>query len=303
MHMISYIIGHFRLRLNDAIDLRESRYLDIQDIESVCLTLGPYRNLTTLTASVLYLHPNCQVLNHAGSRIFGNRKIDFLWDCDKDIFDRFVQFAIKISEKGQRGDRGGSITYSHAFDSKYKLRETSANCGPEMIKKQIKCLYWKESLRTSNLIRERRVDFASIFEREDRLRFLLPIRHPLDCAVSNLKTGHVKIFRGLNKNSSNFEVVQAVLDEIFWFANLKNEFPNRFFYYFEHKISHTTLVDIAKFLQLNPDKAWIDSALSVMKINPGYDHDSNLLRLYRDYVIYKGSRFPELSKRLLAFIQ
>ena len=88
IHTIRYIIEHFRVRLNDVIDLRESRYLDIQDIESVCLTLGPYRNLTTLTASVLYLHPNCQVLNHAGNRIYGKRKIDFLWDCDKDILDR-----------------------------------------------------------------------------------------------------------------------------------------------------------------------------------------------------------------------
>ncbi len=31
-------------------------------IRSVCLTLGLYRNLTTLTASVLALHTRCQVL-------------------------------------------------------------------------------------------------------------------------------------------------------------------------------------------------------------------------------------------------
>ena len=103
--------------LTDRIDLMTSRFIDIKDCQSVCLTLGPYRNLTTLTAATLFLHPNCQVLNHAGKRIFGNRKVDFLSDYSKDKLDRFIQFAIKISSKGQRGKLGGSIIYSHAFDS------------------------------------------------------------------------------------------------------------------------------------------------------------------------------------------
>ena len=85
MHVLGNKLRQFRLRLTDVIDLRTSRYLDIQDIESVCLTLGPYRNLTTLTASVLFLHPNCQVLNHAGIRIYGNRQIDFLWDYNNEV--------------------------------------------------------------------------------------------------------------------------------------------------------------------------------------------------------------------------
>lgn len=303
MHALRNKLRQFRLRLSNVIDLMTSRYLDIQDIKSVCLTLGPYRNLTTLTASVLFLHPNCQVLNHAGKRIFGNRQIDFLQNYNRDKLDRFIQYAIKISGKGQRGPMGGSITYSHAFDSEYKMKEIYAKTGPEMIKKQIKCLFWKEPLRTSNLIRKRRVDLANIFEREDRLRFLLPIRHPLDCAVSNLNTGQVDIFRGLNKDSSIFEVVQAILDEIFWFADLKKKFPNRFFYFFEHEISHEMIVNLAEFLQLDPNEAWIANTLSAMKIKSGYSHDSKLLRFYRDYVCHKGPRSPDMSKGLLVFIE
>lgn len=301
--MFSNKLRRNRLRLSDLIDLMTSRYLDIQDIESVCLTLGPYRNLTTLIASVLFLHPNCQVLNHAGSRIYGNRQIDFLWDFNKDKLDRFIQFAIKISGKGERGNLGGSITYSHAFDSMHKMKETFAKTNLPLIKKQIKCLFWKESQSTSNLIRERQVDLASIFEIEDRLRFLLPIRHPLDCAVSNLNTGHVNRFRGLNRNSSIFEVAHAILDEIFWFADLKKRFANRFFYFFEHEISREMLVDLAGFLQLEPNEVWIANALSVMKIKSGYNHDSKLLRFYRDYINDKSSRFPDLSKGLLSFIE
>ena len=98
-------------------------------------------------------------------------------------------------------------------------------------------------------------------------------------------------------------VVQAVLDEIFWFADLKKRFPNRFFYFFEHEISQEMLVNLAEFLQLDPNEAWITNALSVMNIKSGYNHDSKLLRFYRDYVCDKGSRFPDLSKGLLFFIE
>ncbi|MEM7479491.1 MAG: hypothetical protein AAF483_31280, partial [Planctomycetota bacterium] len=76
-------------------DLVESLTRDIGECQSVCLALGPYRNLTTLTAATLFLHPNCQVLNHAGSRIYGNTEVDFLADYSRERFDRFIQFAIQ----------------------------------------------------------------------------------------------------------------------------------------------------------------------------------------------------------------
>ncbi|MHB8529324.1 MAG: hypothetical protein ACYC8V_07420, partial [Caulobacteraceae bacterium] len=41
----------------------------VDGVRRTAVILGPYRNLTTLTASVLALHPQCQVLNHASDRI------------------------------------------------------------------------------------------------------------------------------------------------------------------------------------------------------------------------------------------
>lgn len=289
------------LNLTDHIDLITSQSLDIKDCESVCLALGPYRNLTTLTAATLFLHPNCQVLNHAGSRIFGNRRVDFLSDYSEERFNHFIQFAIKISGKGQRGILGGSITYSHAFDSKYELKKEFEKTGLELEKKQIKCLFWKESLLTSNLIREKHVDLCRIFEKDDRLRFLMPIRNPLDCAISNLKTGHVAIFRNLNRDSSIFQVIQAILDEIHWFALQKENFPSRFFYYFEHSITREMLVNLATFLKLYPTEVWQSNAMSVLITKSNYEHDSDLLSFYQKAVIDKFSRFPVLSEKLLNF--
>lgn len=290
-------------KLKEIVELESSRFIDIRDIDSVCLTLGPYRNLTTLTAATLFLHPNCQVLNHAGNQIFGIKKILFLVDYNKKKLDRFIKFALKLSTKGKKGDDGGSITHSHAFDHKHGMKEVFTESDQALLKSDIRCLFWKESHRTSNLIRKERVDLGSIFERDARLRFLLPIRNPLDCAVSNIKTGHIGHFKQLSSEPELVEVVQAVLDEIFWVADLKEKYPDRFFYYFEHDISRNMLENLAQFLGLDLLEAWIDSALSVMTTTSHYDHDEELVRFFRNYIAEKGTSFPELSKGLLGFVE
>jgi hypothetical protein len=285
----------------DVADLAASRGVDISACKSVCLALGPYRNLTTLTAATLFLHPNCQVLNHAGGRIFGNDEVDFISNFSRARLDRFIQFAIAISAKGERGKVGGSITHSHAFTHD-EMKEAFAKSGAQLTKTRIESLFWKESLHTSNLIREKNVDLAAMFAADSRIRFLLPIRNPMDCAISNLKTGLVDVFRGLRRDSPMADVTRAVLDEIRWFAELQEKFPSRFFHYFEHEISRDMLVRLAQFLELQPTEAWLQEAAGVMKIKPSYDHDPALVTAYRDHIRASFSKLPAYSKGLLAFI-
>ena len=295
------LVDEGKLKFSDTIDLFMSRSIDISECESVCLALGPRGNLTTLTAATLFLHPDCQVLNHAGTRIYGNRQMDFLSEYSEKRFKRFIQFAVRISNKGFRGDRGGSITYSHAFDSKYTTKDVYQKTGEGLVKEHIRCLFWKESQRTSNLIREKHVDLGNIFKQNDKLRFLQPIRNPMDCAISNLNTGHVTMFKGLSRSSSVIDVTRTILDEIYWLGELIEAYPGRFHYYFEHEISRKMLVGLAKFLQLEPDETWLANALSVMKTKPSYEHNRELSTFYRDYVNSKLSRFPALSEGLLLF--
>lgn len=66
--------------------------------------------------------------------------------------------------------------------------------GGQLIKRKIECLFWKESLTTSNYIKSNKIDLGELFRKLKRLKFLMHIRNPLDCAVSNLKTGHVNRF-------------------------------------------------------------------------------------------------------------
>jgi len=287
----------------DRIDLYASRSIDVQACKSVCLTLGPYRNLTTLTASLLFLHPDCQVLNHAGDRIFGRRELDFLTDYSRERLDRFIQYAIRISAKGRRGVHGGSITHSHAFDDQHAMKQVFERSGGTLVKPTVRCLFWKESLRTSNRIRERHVDLDALFRQDPRPRFLLPIRNPLDCAVSNIQTGHTATFAGLPADASTERVVHAVLDEIRWVAGLEARHPERFFHFFEHDMSREMLVRLAGFLDLEPLDAWLDAARAAIRLKKGYAHEPALVEAYRKGIADRFEGHPELAAGLLYFVE
>jgi hypothetical protein len=272
-------------------------------VKTVCLALGPYRNLTTLTASMLFLHPNCQVLNHAGGRILGDRRLDFLKHPQRRTVERFKRYAIYTSAKGRRGEHGGSITHSHAFDAGHKMRELFDEGHGELVKQRINCLFWKESLRTANHIRENKIDLGDVIARNEALRFMLPVRNPLDCAVSNLKTGLVSTFAGLPRSPSQEQVVAAILDEFLWVAQLQQRHPERCFIYFEHAFSPETLRVMAEFLKLPPDDVWFERAMAAFEIKRGYVHEAGLIAFYRRQVEERFGGFPDFRQSLLAFFE
>lgn len=291
-------------RLKDAIakhiELRASKSVDARNVKTVCLALGPYRNLTTLTASMLFLHPNCQVLNHGGGRILNDRRLDFLKSPDRETFETFKRYAIHVSAKGRRGEYGGSIIHSHAFDAGNKVRELFDQRRGGLVKQRIDCLFWKESLRTANHIRANHIDLADLFARNDAIRFLLPVRNPLDCATSNLKTGLVSTFAGLPRRPSCEQVVSAILDEFLWVAELRQRNPGRFFVYFEHPFTAQTLRAAADFLRLTRDETWIERATAAFAVKSGYCHSASLIAFYRRAVEERfGPPFADFKRSLL----
>ncbi len=275
--------------------------MNIEDINTVCLALGPYRNLTTLTASTLFLHKNCQVLNHAWNRVYNQQDTDFLTEYSNQKLEAFIKFAIEASKDGKRGVYGGSITHSHAFDLKHKMHKKIVELKVPLIKPIIKCLFWKESLRVTNVLQENSFDFQRVFDSEKRLRFLMPIRHPLDCAQSNILTEHYKLFNGVSENPSMPEVTALILDNILWFAKLRNRFPERFFSFTEYEMSKGMLERLALFLEVDPDEDWVINALDVMESKSRYEHTAEDINFYNEYVNNNFSIFPELSKKLLDF--
>jgi hypothetical protein len=271
-----------------------------KSIRSVCLAVGPYRNLTTLIAAALSLHPNCQVLNHAGMRIF-NADIDFLTRYSSIKFEKFIEIAIRASGGGRRGDFGGSITFSHAFDELYATRSIFSKRNYPLIKEEIISFFWKESHRMTNFIRDNKIHLESVLCKEPRLRFLMPIRNPLDCAVSNLKTGHYKYFQHLKTSPSVADITEGILELIRWFVCLQKEFPEQFFLFFENSISRAMLLDLAHFLDIEPNNIWLEDASSIMLSKSRYDHDVELVQYYHNMVDRLLCDFPTIRDQLHKF--
>jgi hypothetical protein len=129
----------------------------------------------------------------------------------------------------------------------------------------------------------------------------MPVRNPLDCAASNLKTGHAKLFRG---SCGNFcEVLQSVLSEIIWFAHLEDKYPDRFFHFYEYDITKETLMALAAFLCLDCNEDWLSHALTVTVVQSNYHHDEDKIRFYEDTIEDKVQHNPDLLKGLRRFIE
>ena len=286
-------------RIEKERDLSRSADVCTDSFETVCLTLGPYRNLTTLTASVVFLHPRCQVLNHAGGRVFGDERIDFLAGYSEERFQTFLRYALHAGTKGRRGSHGGSIKHSHAVVERADMADAIAGMAP---KEEVTCLLWKESLRTSNHIRHCGVDLADMLAKNDSLRFLMPVRHPLDCAVSNISKGHVRHFDGLTAGADAETTVAAILDEFAWFRNLQKSHSERFFHYFAHDEPRRVLTKLAAFLQLEAHREWLDAGTEAFQVASQYDHSTELIDQYRRLVEAKFGSDPEFARDLLGFV-
>ncbi len=280
-------------------DIVLSKQIDTDNIKSVCLTLGPYRNLTTLIAAIIFLHPTCQVLNHAGVRIFGTKELDFFLNYDEKTFDNFVKYAIHISGGGTRGKYGGTVTLSHAFDHDNMRKSYFERFGNSLIKNNLECLFWKEPLRISKYIKQNHIDFREIFKKNDKLKFLMPIRNPLDCAESNMRTGHMFIFPDLNKQSSYEEVLESILKEFSWFFDLQRKHSDKFFHFFENKFNENTLLDLSKFLKIKPDREWINSALYNFQIKKRYSHAQNRVESYKSLIEKYFKDYPDTLESLI----
>ena len=267
---------------------------------TVTLFLGPYRNLTTLTASILALHPNVQVLNHGKGEVFDGPR-NFIRNKDPAAFTRFIDAAIALSEAGQRGDKGGSIVFSHAFDHDPVREAYAARFGDALRKPDIQALVWKESLRVSNVLRRHRIDVGALLERLPTLRFLMPVRHPLDVAASNMETGHWEVFRDLPERTLP-AVLDAVLDEIAWFFDLAERHPDRFFSYFQDGFDQDTLLALARFLDIPHDTGWAADANRCFVLRSRRRHDPQVEAQFKSAVAARLQRHPTVRDRVLGFL-
>lgn len=283
-----------------AISPRQSARID--GLESVCLFLGPYRNLTSLTASVLFLHPECQVLNHAGGRILGKAELNFLVEYSEEKFRHFCNAALTMSQGGSRGGYGGSIVLSHAFAEHEEMRKLfRARYGSRLLKENIKSLVWKESEMVGRNIHEHEVDLPDLIARNQRLKFLLPIRNPLDCSLSISRIGVARFYPEF-KDGDVRSVLSLILEEIRWFVDLQSGDPAHFLYFFQDEVNARVLKELGEFLGLSDDERWLSDSLSVYQLRRSYDYDAELKNHYTDKVEELFHSIPAVMDHLKGMV-
>jgi hypothetical protein len=265
---------------------------------TLALVLGPYRNLTTLTAAVLGLHPECVVFNHGFVRVVRHGSLTPFAPAGAAGFDRFLRFAVAASREGRQGMYGGTIEASHAHErSAMQAALERARALPAAAPRAV---VWKDSMRITNHLRTIGQPPAKLARRNPRLRFVLPIRNPLDCAVSNAATRHGR-YLASGRHRTPEGLIDPIVREIRIFCDSAAHQPDSFFSFVEGDEPRKTFGGLAAHLGLEAHDAWLDLVELTWDIGSAYDHDDGLKQRYRSSVEYHLEPYPELRARLLAF--
>ncbi len=275
----------------------------VRHLNSVCLFLGPYRNLTTLTGSFLFLHPEIQVFDHGSPRIFSNEDINFLNPYSEEKFNNFAHFLITMSQGGARGKYGGSMIVSHAFADNEELRQLYfKRYGTNLRKRSIKSLVWKEPQRLTQKLRKEEINLPDLFRQNEKLRFLLPIRNPLDCASSITRMGGKRWYGDVIQGDVK-KALDLVLNDFKWYFDQRQKNEDHFFHFFQNQFGEGSLNSLADFLGVRRDKKWIRDCLQVYKIRARYQHEDKLLAHYKKRVEKLFVDHEQAKESLLSFAQ
>jgi len=254
----------------------------------VCIFLGPYRNLTTLWASVLSLHPNVQVCNHIGTHI-KRTNCDFINGYSRRRVKNFTDYALNASKITEWSSKSGSITIDHAYKQNPEFNRLYTNrYGDKLVKDDIECLVWKESGRVTHDLTDKILQ--KMLENDD-IKFFRPVRNPLDCAQSGIDKG----YNFLVKDTSREGRLRGLLEDLKWFLNWEAKYPDKFLHLYEWENDFEKL---AQFLDIKPDKQWLKESQEVYSINQIYTHSDEFVNTYKRLV----EEIFENKTKLLEFV-
>jgi hypothetical protein len=266
-------------------------------IKTVVLPLGPYRNLT---AALFALHPHAMVLNHAAFRIRGSRYDPFA-RTDPERWRLFKASAVRFLEHGMRGDFGGNILLSHAFDASNIRELYTHRFGETLIKPEASVLLWKDSMRIHNIFLKSGIDLEEFAKMTPEALFLFPIRNPIDCAKSNVRTGHWKHM--VKKSELGFEsVLESILKSLRHFRQYERKNPVKFVSFTELEIDRSFPERLTSICGLDAPETWLEDAEKLLKIRPKRKPSAETKDHYTSLVedIFRDD--PETKQRLMQFV-
>jgi hypothetical protein len=248
----------------------------------ICLTLTAYRSLTTLTFATLGLHPHVQVMNHGFDAVAASGGLGLFDAPDEAGLDRLAETLHRLSLGGSSGQSGGNIRFSHALDRRAMRAAYEALYDDGLAKAPVKVVAWKEGSRLREHLIARGADPVALAARLDRLRFVNPIRDPIDHAWSlhgfhAHPAGHPvpASLEGTDFPAILRYVLRCAADA--FAAQVQR--PDRFLCFTEQEIGLPLLLRLADFLEIEPAGAWLAAAGSAFHSLRPYPRASELLLL------------------------
>lgn len=275
--------------------MTEAEEATLRDLKKVVIPIGSYRNLTTLIASIFSLHPQALVLNHAGERIMRRRELDFIGHPDEAHLEAFKRAAVRLAQTGRFGGYGGNILYAHAFQNEKLLEIYRERFGDEVLKPGARALLWKESMLVTRYLEAPGYDLAGMLDALPALHFILPIRDPIACARSCIRTGH---WRFLCDKPDFNDLIDRLLGLIAWIEGLRVRWPERVILCWETDPLASMMENIAGLCGLDSDSRWIEDVARTVEINdrPSSEEDR---AYFRQAVERRLSQHPDIAERLL----
>lgn len=294
LHRAFPLLKNLALRFANADITYRSNRISIKNTDDISILafLGPYRNLTSFTSAVLALHPHVQVLNHSYNTVI-TKKTNFIKNASIASIDEFIRRAAVISSKRRvelfgRYIVGGSILDSHSFLDHSEVTQTyEARFGSELLKPSFQVLAWKESGRLTDYLMRYEEAFTNVLDHLPRIKFILPIRHPIDCAMSNFKLRYHQapsfegrpLYEHIPSDSLEGMLEFIVLSHT-WCLRFAESYPDRFFVFSQRDVDDDLFSRLAKFLDIEEDDAWIRDCIKISKIKASYKHQEELIIRY-----------------------
>ena len=131
----------------------------------------------------------------------------------------------------------------------------------------------------------------------------MPVRHPFDCAQSNIRTGHSERIPGADPTDAA-SIVDRIVETIGWFGGLMASHPDRFFLFFQNDRPSVIADGFIRTLELSDDRKWRDDLDKVFAVKgKEYQYPPELFEALDASVARYLSPLPEIAHKLSELVR
>ena len=143
-----------------------------------------------------------------------------------------------------------------------------------------------------------KINIKTLITQNPKIKFLMPIRNPLDVAISNFDRPHKRLLSAQNLSCLQ-DTVSAILEEIAWFISYKKEYPKNFFSFYQNDLNKNTLACLASFLEITPETRWLTDTEKCLVLKNSYEYSKELKDFFNRKARELLKTNPDVLEKLL----